>query len=153
MTFTDTQCGSWKPYYYFTHNRRSKTAVSSKFEICTPDGEGQPKRITLLPFVPSLNDLSEGRATRLSFIADLDYTSRTYSGDNGDKGNLTLLSVARNWLCCIGSRRITSKAYATTSCADSRSLLVKWYMGVMLQAAFQRWRVSNIPTIADSLLF
>jgi hypothetical protein len=124
MTFTDTQRGPWKPYYYVTHNRRSKTAVSSKFEICTPNGEGQPKRITLLPFVPSLNDLSEGRATRLSFIADLDYTSRTYGGDNGDKGNLTLLSVARNWLCCIGSRRITSKAYATTSCADSRSLLV-----------------------------
>ncbi|KFY90293.1 hypothetical protein V500_05220 [Pseudogymnoascus sp. VKM F-4518 (FW-2643)] len=120
MAPTDTQRRPWKPYYCVTHDYRSET-VSSKFEMCTPDGEGLPKRITL-PFVPSLNDLSEVRAPLLSFIDDLDHISRTLGG-NGDKGNVTLLSMARNWLCCIGSRRITSKAYATTSFADSRSLL------------------------------
>lgn len=91
--------------------------------MCTPNREGLPKCITL-PFVPLLNDLSKGRTLLLLFINNLNYILCTLSS-NRDKGNVTLLSIARNWLCCIGLRRITSKAYATTSYADSCSLLVK----------------------------
>ncbi|KFY89586.1 hypothetical protein V500_05599 [Pseudogymnoascus sp. VKM F-4518 (FW-2643)] len=139
MPSANTQRDPWEPYYYATHDYRSETVVSSKFEICIPDGEGSPERMAL-PFVPSLHDLSvaptlksvlrslrqhnQGIADLDQGITDLDHASHTY-GDNGDKGNVTLLSMARKWLCCIGLRRITSKAYATTSCADSRSLLVK----------------------------
>ncbi|OBT76566.1 hypothetical protein VF21_05445 [Pseudogymnoascus sp. 05NY08] len=43
-------------------------------------------------------------------MADFDHASHTY-GDNGDKGNVTLLSMARKWLCRVCPRRMTSKAY------------------------------------------
>lgn len=93
MGFTDFQEDSFEPYYYVTHDYRPKTGVSSKFEMCTPNEQNLPER-KALPFVPSLIDLSEGSegATLISFIADLGHTSHTYS-DNGDKGNVTLLSV------------------------------------------------------------
>ena len=82
MGFIDFEEDSFEPYYYVTHDYRP-AGVSSKFEMCTPDEQNQPER-RALPFVPSLNDLSEGSegATLISFIADL------------DKGNLTLLSMA-----------------------------------------------------------
>ncbi|KFX86507.1 hypothetical protein V490_09051 [Pseudogymnoascus sp. VKM F-3557] len=43
-------------------------------------------------------------------MTDVDHASHTY-GDNGDKGDVTLLSMARKWLCRVCSRRMTSKAY------------------------------------------
>ncbi|KFY99053.1 hypothetical protein V498_01027 [Pseudogymnoascus sp. VKM F-4517 (FW-2822)] len=43
MASTDAQRGPWKPYYYVTHVYGPETTVSSKFEMCTPDGEGLPK--------------------------------------------------------------------------------------------------------------
>ncbi|KFY50877.1 hypothetical protein V495_00044 [Pseudogymnoascus sp. VKM F-4514 (FW-929)] len=139
MPSANTQRDPWEPYYYATYDLRSKTVVSSKFEICIPDGEGSPERMAV-PFVPSLHDLSVGPTLKSVLrslrqhnqgiadldqgITDLDHASHTY-GDNGDRGNVTLLSMARNWLCCIGSKRKTSKADASTTFGDSRSLLVK----------------------------
>ncbi|OAF55538.1 hypothetical protein VC83_07575 [Pseudogymnoascus destructans] len=121
-----------KPYYHVTHDYRPETSISSKVEICIPKGQSPPERIAM-PFVPSLKDLSEGDNDKLlSFIqslcqhkqvmadlnnaslnqdiADLDDASHTYS-DDGDKGNVTFLSIIRKWLCCVCLRRMTSKAY------------------------------------------
>ncbi|KFY46795.1 hypothetical protein V494_00327 [Pseudogymnoascus sp. VKM F-4513 (FW-928)] len=43
-------------------------------------------------------------------MADIDRASHTYS-DNGDKGNVTLRSMARKLLYCVCPSRMTSKAY------------------------------------------
>ena len=143
------------PYYYVTHDYRPNTAISSKAEICIPNGESPPERMAM-PFVPSLKYLSEGDDDTLlsltqilrqhnqdmadyhaSFnqdmvdldhasinqdmadldhvslnqdMADIDRASHTY-GDNGDKGNVTLRSMARKLLYCVCPSRMTSKAY------------------------------------------
>ncbi|KFY17980.1 hypothetical protein V492_00230 [Pseudogymnoascus sp. VKM F-4246] len=82
-----------KPYYYVTHDYGPET-VSSKAEICIPNGQSPPERMAM-PFVPSLKDLSEGDAdTLLSVIqslrqhngvmADVDHVSPNRDGADID---------------------------------------------------------------------
>ncbi|KFY27704.1 hypothetical protein V493_03360 [Pseudogymnoascus sp. VKM F-4281 (FW-2241)] len=54
MASTDTQRSPWKPYCYVTHDRRSKRAVSSKFELQNPKTPSTASEDSLLDKTLSL---------------------------------------------------------------------------------------------------